>query len=354
MSGVVPDDESVFALLALHRLLLNKPQVAKALLAQAGTAVAALAVLTRGSLGAEVEAAVTRDLRWLEAPGRRLLTYADFPEALRAVHDPPFLLFAEGDMSRLVDGLVRVAIVGARQASTYGRHQALVISEALSDSNVCVVSGLALGIDASAHEGALRGTGSTIAVLGTGCDRVYPRRNWRLAERIAADGIIISEFPTGTRAYPGHFPRRNRIVTGVSRGIVVVEAAERSGSLISARLAAAEGRDVMAVPGLVSHERAAGCHRLIREGAMLVRHAADVFEELGLTAVVELGLPGPAPDLKPELRALLACLSGEPLSIDEILAELPSSVDELSVSLVSLEVQGLITAEAGRYQAIGN
>jgi len=352
MTPEISESNTEFELLAVHRVLLNKPRAAMTLLAEAGSAAAALAALTRGRLPAELEAAVAADLAWLATPGRRLLTRAEFPAELEAIHDPPFLLFAEGDITRLADDQHRVAIVGARKASAYGRHQATVISEALSLENVSIVSGLAMGIDAAAHEGALRGPGSTIAVLGTGCDTVYPRRNWRLAERIAANGLIISEFPTGTRAYPGHFPRRNRIVAGVSRGTVVVEAARRSGSLISARLAAAEGRDVMAVPGLVSHDRAAGCHQLIREGAMLVRDADDILAELGLTRSPGLAMAGPAVDLRPELRALLACLSGEPLSIDEILAELPTSVDELTVNLVSLEVQGLIVSEAGRYHAL--
>jgi DNA processing protein len=190
-------------------------------------------------------------------------------------------------------------------------------------------------------------------VLGTGCDQIYPRRNWRLAERICSAGLILSEYPPGTRAFPSHFPRRNRIVTGLCEATVVIEAAQKSGSLISARLAASEGREVMALPGLVTNAGAKGCHQLIRDGATLIESGADIQRELGLEGTPGLQLAGEDMLLRPELRQLLACVEREPQTIDTLMTRVELSIEELTVSLISLEVQGLITSDGGYYLATG-
>ena len=299
----------------------------------------------------ELMAAVECDLAWLAQPGHHLVTMADddYPDQLAETRDPPPVLFAAGNRAALAQ-LPRVAIVGARKASRYGMKQAAIIAETLARHDVTVISGLATGIDAAAHEGALAGGGITVAVLGNGCDEIYPRRNWRLAERIVSNGLVMSELPTRMPALPRNFPRRNRIVTGLCAVTLVVEAAERSGSLVSARLALDEGREVMAVPGLVTNPQARGCHRLIREGALLIESAQDVLDELGLgeSETVSLRM-GSGPALSPDQEAILGCLDGEPLSLDLIAAQLDLDVESLSVNLVMLEVLGFVVSEGGRY-----
>lgn len=339
---------SDLCLLALHRLFLNRAGELRALLARTGDPVAATEEIPPGELDAVMSQAEA-DAGWLDQPGHHLIdiSAADYPSALKEIYDPPCLLFASGDASLLKKPQNRVAIVGSRKASAYGLKQAGRIAGDICGHDIAVVSGLALGIDAAAHEGTLAAGGVTIAVLGTGPDQVYPRRHWRLAERIRQSGLLISEFPPGIPAFPANFPSRNRIVTGLSRATVVVEAATGSGSLISARLALSEGRDVMAVPGLVTNRQARGCHRLIRDGATLVESGADVLKELGIDGELTLQLGG---GLEAGQLALLDVLSQGPQSIDMLMAAVPLTVEELTVNLVSLEVQGLIVSEAGAFQ----
>ena len=297
------------------------------------------------------------DLLWLEEENHHLLQWddEDYPEQLREVSNPPWGLWLKGNRSCLTEPTHRIAMVGARKASRYGLHQAREMAAQLVQQGVAVVSGMALGIDAAAHEGALQGDGITIAVLGTGCDAVYPRRHWKLADRIHARGLLISEFPLGTAAFPGNFPRRNRIITGMCEATLVIEAAQRSGSLVSARLALAQGREVMALPGLVTNTNAAGCHQLIRDGAALIESAEDVLTELGL-AEFELGI-GKLPisanpvnqPLPPEDEEILQHIAVNPGSIDSLVADLRLPVDEVTVRLVGLEVMGLIYSENGVY-----
>lgn len=294
-----------------------------------------------------------RDARWLEQPGHDLVFFHDaaYPEVLKEIDDPPAALWMIGDRRRLADLSFNVAIVGSRKASQYGRHQALQLATELCRQGAIVTSGLALGIDAAAHEGALVAEGVTLAVLRSGCDEVYPRRHWRLAERIRETGLILSEFPTGTQAYPENFPRRNRIVTGLSQGVVVVEAGLRSGSLVSARLALSQGREVMAVPGPVTQANARGCHQLIKDGAALVESSEDVLRSLGRLEDALLSCGSVNCDLSPEEHTLLAELSRNPSSIDELVSVLGQAVDEVTVNLVSLEVMGHIFSEGGIYHA---
>ena len=339
-------------LLALYRILLNQSYKLPDKIRHAGSAEAALAAYSGHPGYRESLTEAEQDLAWLEQSGHHLIQLEDddYPESLREIHDPPPLLFAAGDRHCLSQQKLLVAMVGARKASQYGLNQARKMAAELADRGITIVSGLALGIDAASHEGALETGGITIAVLGTGCDRVYPRRNWRLAERIERTGLVLSEFPTGVAAFPSNFPRRNRIVTGMTLGTVVVEAALKSGSLVSARLAAAEGREVMAVPGLVSNLQSRGCHRLIQEGAMLVETSADVMRELGLNEDERLEIRSP---LSPDQEAVLESLSSGPQTVDTLLTQHACPVEELTVTLVSLEVLGLIMVDGGRYQLNG-
>ena len=224
-----------------------------------------------------------RDLEWLAGPARSLLTVDDphYPVQLAAVPGMPAALFVQGDPSVLARP--QVAIVGSRAATAAGCETAFGFAARLAAHGFAITSGLATGIDAAAHRGALAAGGVTIAVCGTGLDRVYPTGHDRLAEEIAAAGALVSEFPTGTPPAPHNFPRRNRLMSGLARGVLVVEAAARSGSLITARLAGEQGREVMAVPGSIHNPLARGCHRLIKDGAALVETVDDVLSALGVS-----------------------------------------------------------------------
>ncbi|HEY4316319.1 MAG TPA: DNA-processing protein DprA [Herbaspirillum sp.] len=234
---------------------------------------------------AEMQALISRTLAWLAlpdpGPGRHLLTLADhaYPRALLNVADPPLLLYALGRPALLQRQAV--AVVGSRNASRQGLLHAEQFSQAISEAGMPVVSGMALGIDSAAHEGGLRGPGATVAVIGTGIDVIYPARNRALADRIAQAGCIVSEYALGTPPLSFNFPRRNRIISGLSRAVLVVEAALRSGSLITARVAADQGRDVLAIPSSIHSPMSKGCHALIKEGAKLVESVQDVLDELG-------------------------------------------------------------------------
>jgi DNA processing protein len=232
----------------------------------------------------EMEALVERTLRWAEGADRHIVTLADprYPPSLLTTADPPLLLYVRGQPSRL--HAAALAVVGARSATAGGVENARAFARYLAGHGWCVASGLAQGIDAAAHEGALdagpRGAG-TVAVMGTGIDLVYPPRHAGLADRIAAQGALVSELPLGSSALPHHFPRRNRLVAGLASGVLVVEAARQSGSLITARLAAENGREVFAIPGSIHSPLSRGCHALIRQGAKLVETARDITDELG-------------------------------------------------------------------------
>ena len=336
-------------MLLLLRSFANRPALLRAGLREQSPA-ALLATLDEAEL-APHRNWIERDLRWLEAPGHDVLFWhdEDYPEPLREISDAPFALWLDGNRAHLQGELLSVAMVGARKASQYGRRQAHDLAAQLSRQGLVITSGLALGIDAAAHEGALASGGTTFAVLGTGCDEIYPRRHWRLADRIRETGLILSEFPLGTLAFPGNFPRRNRIVTGLARATIVVEAALRSGSLVSARLALAQGRDVMAVPGLVTQSNAHGCHQLIRDGAALIESAQDVLRELGLLEDSVICSGFDRATLSESEQTLIGILADDPSTVDELVSLLGQAVDEITVNLVSLEVMGLIYSEGGVY-----
>src|SRR5688572_567932 len=290
--------------------------------------------------------ALDQALAWLQSPGHHLVTWGDacYPKLLLEIANPPCVLYARGRIELL--DKPALAIVGSRNATAQGARDAETFAEALSGAGLTIVSGLALGIDAAAHRGGLRGPGSSIAVVGTGADRVYPLRNKGLADDLAARGLIVSEFPLGTPALRENFPRRNRLISGLSRGVLVVEAAPQSGSLITARFAAEQGREVFAIPGSIHSPLSKGCHRLIREGAKLVEHADDIHEELGW--------PGVAPqraerriDADEAPDPMLDEMGHAPVSIDELAQRTGRTAGAISARLSILELRGAVSALAG-------
>ncbi|MBT9566800.1 MAG: DNA-protecting protein DprA [Thiobacillus sp.] len=287
-------------------------------------------------------------LEWLAQPGNSLMTLADrdFPRNLLEIADPPAMLYCKGNRALL--NQPALGIVGSRNATPQGLRDAEAFAHALSDAGLTIVSGLALGIDAAAHRGGLAGAGSSIAVIGTGIDRIYPARNKALAHALVETGLIVSEFPLGTPPLPGHFPRRNRLISGLSRGVLVVEAAPNSGSLITARVATEQGREVFAIPGSIHSPLARGCHALIKQGAKLVESAADVLDELAWQQ--RLGAP-----VQPEMSAdpVLHALGEAPTTLDTLAQRTGLTLDALSAKLLTLELDGQIASlPGGRYQKI--
>ena len=310
--------------------------------------------LARAICQANVNAAALQiGLDWLAQPENHLLTWNDagYPAALRDLPAPPPWLYVKGDPAWLSRPML--AIVGSRHASPQGLRDAEAFARALSDAGLTIVSGLAQGIDTAAHGGGLDGLGSSVAVVGTGLDRVYPARNKILAHRLAAEGAIVSEFAIGTPPKSGHFPRRNRIISGLSMGVLVIEAALESGSLITARLAAEQGREVFALPGSIHSALAKGCHRLIKQGAKLVESANDVLEEFGrlLPASIDQGEVESA--VVDDEVGLLAELSGGPLVPDQLAARLGLTVEDVSVKLLAAEMRGAVAKlPGGLYQRL--
>lgn len=292
-------------------------------------------------------------LDWLSTPDAHLITWLDpeYPDLLRTLPDPPPWFYLKGDPATLKRPLF--AIVGSRNATAQGRRDAHAFAEALAAAGLTIASGLAEGIDTAAHEGGLVGNGSGLAVVGTGLDRVYPAKNRDLAHRLAAGGALLSEFALGTPPKPGNFPRRNRLISGLSLGLLVVEAAPQSGSLITARLAAEQGRDVFAVPGSIHSALAKGCHQLIKQGAKLVESAADILEELNLPwarALVEAATP--EPDAEPA-DPLLALMGTDPISLDVLARRAGLTVDSLSAMLFAHEMAGRVALlPGGLYQRL--
>jgi len=312
--------------------------------------------------------ALARGERWLDAPRRHLIGWCqlDYPPLLRRIPSPPSMLFVDGDAALL--WRPAVAIVGSRTATPGGCSNAATFAAALSQAGLCVASGLAAGIDAAAHLATLEAQGATVAVLGTGPDIAYPVRHRPLLDHVASHGAVVSEHLPGTGPLRQHFPSRNRILAGLSIGCVVIEAAERSGALITARLAAEVGREVFALPGSIHNPMARGCHRLIREGASLVESPAEVLEVLAPLAVDlaralrgELNaspdelpgfLPLPLPEGK-DYNRLWQVLGHDPTGMDELSQRSGLTVAELSAMLLALELDGRIAAEHGRYSRIG-
>jgi len=296
---------------------------------------------------------LNRTLLWLEQPGNRILTLtdADYPSRLLQTVDPPLVLYVRGNCELL--GRASLAVVGSRSATAAGLANAEAFGEALSDAGLCVVSGLAAGIDAAAHRGALRGRSSSIAVCGTGLDRVYPARNRDLARQLSEQGALVSEFPLGTPPAASNFPRRNRIISGLSLGCLVVEANLQSGSLITAQQALEQGRDVFAIPGSIHSPLSKGSHWLIKQGAKLVEAARDVLDELGLPDSTAEGAGPAATSSGPEENSLLAAMGYEPVDLESICEASGLTPDVASAMLLSLELDGTISRmPGGLYQRL--
>ncbi len=289
------------------------------------------------------------DLDWLEQQNNSVLTFNDtnYPLQLKEIADPPPILFVRGNPALL--SLPQIAIVGSRNPSALGKETAFSFARTLSLYGFVITSGLALGIDGASHRGALNAKGYTVAVAGTGLDRVYPARHKELATEIVNTGVMISEFPPGTTAKANHFPRRNRIISGLCQGLLVVEAAIQSGSLITARMALEQNREVFAIPGSIHNPLARGCNALIREGAKLVETTQDILEELNqyyqqdeelLPLITQSTL-----DL--EQQTLLNRVMFSPTSIDHLVENTGESVEAISSMLLILELQGYLEATAG-------
>ena len=307
-----------------------------------------------------------------QGPARDIVSLGDlrYPQALLDTEDPPLLLYLMGPASLLQHQPFPsdrcLAVVGSRNPTAQGAENARLFARALCGAGLTIVSGLALGVDAAAHEGALEAATSagsmaaTIAVVGTGLDRVYPRKNLDLAHRIAAHGLIVSEYPLGTPPLPGNFPKRNRIISGLSQGTLVVEAALASGSLITARMAAEQGREVFAIPGSIHAPQSRGCHALIRQGAKLVESAQDVLEELKIPATTVPGLPhegvnAPGAAASDETEdPVLAALGYDPMGLDALIARTGMDASTLQVALLELELDGRVARlPGGLFQRVG-
>lgn len=332
------------------RALIDAPDDA---IAAASSPAAAQAV--RASERADLDARAAAALAWRDAPGNCIVPLGDpaYPPRLLDLHDPPPLLYVKGRVALL--HARGIAIVGSRHATPQGLADATRFARILSDAGLAIVSGLALGIDGAAHRGGLDGRSSTIAVIGTGADLVYPARHRALAHEIAAHGAIVSEWPLGTPARAAHFPQRNRLIAALASGALVVEAAPRSGSLITARLANELGRDVFAMPGSIHAPLAQGCHALIRDGAKLTATPEDVLDEYGLRTES----PGDAPPAAATSgdateQAVLAALGYGPVTYEWLAERSGLSDDALHRALLALELAGRVASVAGgRFVRLG-
>lgn len=301
--------------------------------------------------------AVDAALAWAQTPGHSLVGLDDplYPPLLKTIANPPLLLYVRGNPALLSEP--QLAIVGSRNPTPGGREAADGFAEHLARSGLVITSGLALGIDGAAHEGALKAGGATIAVMATGADRLYPGRHRNLAERIVKEGALITEMPLGTQPLPALFPQRNRIISGLSLGTLVVEAALRSGSLITARLAMEQAREVFAIPGSIHNPLARGCHQLIRQGAKLVESVKDILEELApqLSAVLRSddvpaifgAQAADADGLDGDYRKLLENMGFDPVSIDQLVERSGLTAQEVASMLLILELSGHIGSRPG-------
>jgi len=304
--------------------------------------------LATAILSGERRGLVELALRWLEQPGNGAVTLADddYPKQLLQIPDPPILIYVRGDRRLLA--APSLAVVGSRNATPQGLANAEAFAHALSDAGLVIASGLALGIDAAAHRGGLAGRSSSVAVLGCGADIVYPNRNASLFAQIAAKGVVVTEFPLGTAPLANNFPRRNRLISGLARGCLVVEAALASGSLITARLAAEQGREVFAIPGSIHSPLSRGCHALIKQGAKLVENAQDVLEELGLVAHASADHHNLG-----QSDELLQYMGYDPCQIDVLMRRAGLTAETVSAKLLQLELEGKVSSlPGGLYQRL--
>jgi len=301
--------------------------------------------------------ALAETRHWLSQPNNHLITLADpeYPQSLLEISDPPPFLYAKGNLALL--NQPGIAIVGSRNASVQGEKNAEAFAHDLCAYGLCIVSGLALGIDGAAHRGALKANGATIAVVGTGLDIVYPAKHRELAHQIAEHGLIISEFNLGTPSKPQNFPKRNRIISGLSLGCLVVEANLQSGSQITARLAAEQGREIFAIPGSIHSPMSKGCHQLIKQGAKLVDCLQDIVEELNLSTKPasnsKLNNRDEASDQSTPNDSILNIMGYEPITLENLVALSSLTVSDVSSMLMILELEGKVASlTGGQFQKI--
>ncbi|MFQ5935129.1 MAG: DNA-processing protein DprA [Acidiferrobacterales bacterium] len=360
--------------LSLHRVSGLGPHTLSALLGNFGTIEGVFAA-TRAQLEAALGArsrvtdhllagvdpdVLAHDLAWLDHPDHNIVTYQDpaYPWLLREIVQPPLLLFVAGDIGLLARP--QLAVVGSRNPTPAGVENAHAFAYTLAQTGLTITSGLALGIDGAAHRGALDAGETTVAVLGTGVDRIYPPRHQTLVPRIVSQGAVVSEFPLGTPPKAENFPRRNRVISGLSLGTLVVEAALQSGSLITAHHAVEQGREVFAVPGSIHSPLARGCHALIREGAKLVETAHDIIEELGALAQYTQQHNAEARESRvrvsdPHMSALLEHIGHDPVSVDTLVERSGLTPHSISSMLVEMELLGVIAAcPGGKYVRSGS
>lgn len=298
-------------------------------------------------------AAISSTQGWLAHPGNHVITLADadYPAALFHIPDPPSLFYLKGRRDLL--NRPSLSVVGSRNATPQGLKNAESFSQSLSDNGYCIVSGLASGIDTAAHRGGLNGVSSSLAVVGTGLDIVYPARNRALAHELAENGALISEYPLGTPAIASNFPNRNRIISGLTQGCLVVEAALRSGSLITARFAAEQGKEVFAIPGSIHSPLSKGCHALIKQGAKLVDCAQDILEELGNTFSEVPSSSNPIPDSLENEHPILIHFGHDIANIDSLVERSGLTPEHVSAMLLELELDGRVASlPGGLYQRI--
>jgi len=308
--------------------------------------------------------AIDADLDWAQQSHCHIIPIVSswYPSLLREITDPPILLYVQGDAELLQ--YPQIAMVGSRNPSHYGQEAAFDFAKHLSNAGLIITSGMATGIDSYSHRGALAATGLTIAVSGTGLDTVYPAKNKSLAEEILKEGTLVSEYPVGTKPVPHNFPRRNRIISGLSLGTLVVEAAVQSGSLITAKQATEQGREVLAIPGSIHSPMARGCHRLIRQGAKLVETGDDILQELGPmisqatiqlqkrnknSSAIQQKESDQQTNLSSKQQHLLDCIQFEPVSIDMLVERSRLTPESISSMLVELELEGAVTSANGFY-----
>ncbi len=302
-----------------------------------------------------------REIQATEELGAQIIPMGspDYPPLLNQLSDPPFLLYVKGKLPPKEETCL--AIVGARSCTPYGRQLAESFAESIGSCGVPIISGLALGIDGAAHQGALSGNGTTVAILGCGIDQIYPRKHWKLSEEIQTRGAIVSEFPIGTQPVKLNFPRRNRIISGLSSGVLVVEAANKSGSLITVDFALEQGKDIFCIPGALTSRLSEGTHRLIREGASLVTHPDQILESLHVAREDQTGQdqadpassPLPIRCDDPLSRVILESVAAAPLTLSEILVALKIPCEEAARALTRLEVERLVERGAeGKYSSV--
>jgi DNA processing protein len=297
---------------------------------------------------------INRILEWLDLPDHHLITLFDddYPELLKSIHSPPILLYAIGQRESL--GLLHFAIVGSRNPTTGGKKLAEDFAAELSRAGLTICSGLALGIDYHSHLGALKANGTTVAVLGNGLNSIYPARHKNIANQIIGNGLLLTEYPPDTKPHPGNFPRRNRIISGMSSGVLVVEAAKKSGSLITANYALEQGREVFAIPGSIHNPLARGTHSLIRQGAKLVETVDDIIEELAPMASIVLNKLMPndvdqhqSRKMEPDYKLLLDSMGYDVMSVDQLVELSGLTADVVSSMLLILELEGMIESQHG-------